>query len=95
MLATLVFVGRSRQSAWQRASSWCAGLPHAGGAGLCECVQHISLVDYICASASLENHVIEYVDHLQEKFVDPVVISNGHYMPLRSLVTALHVARNA
>jgi L-fuconate dehydratase len=55
--------------------------PHAGGVGLCEYVQHISLFDYICVSASLEDRVIEYVDHLHEHFVDPVVIRNGHYLP--------------
>lgn len=55
--------------------------PHAGGVGLCEYVQHISLFDYICVSASLENRVLEYVDHLHEHFIDPVVIRNGHYMP--------------
>jgi L-fuconate dehydratase len=55
--------------------------PHAGGVGLCEYVQHISLFDYICVSASLENRVLEYVDHLHEHFVDPVVIQNGRYMP--------------
>jgi len=55
--------------------------PHAGGVGLCEYVQHISIFDYICVSASLENRVLEYVDHLHEHFVDPVVIRNGRYMP--------------
>ncbi|MCZ6692802.1 MAG: L-fuconate dehydratase [Bacteroidetes bacterium] len=55
--------------------------PHAGGVGLCEYVQHLSMVDYICISGSLENRVIEYVDHLHEHFKDPVVIKNGHYMP--------------
>ena len=55
--------------------------PHAGGVGLCEYVQNISLFDYIAVSASLENRVLEYVDHLHEHFVDPVVIRNGRYMP--------------
>jgi len=55
--------------------------PHAGGVGLCEYVQHISLFDYICVSGSLDNRVLEYVDHLHEHFVDPVVIRNGRYMP--------------
>ena len=55
--------------------------PHAGGVGLCEYVQHISMFDYICVSASLENRMLEYVDHLHEHFVDPVVIRNGRYMP--------------
>ncbi|GAB5095120.1 MULTISPECIES: L-fuconate dehydratase [unclassified Caballeronia] len=55
--------------------------PHAGGVGLCEYVQHISIFDYICVSASLSNRVLEYVDHLHEHFLDPVVIKNGRYMP--------------
>jgi L-fuconate dehydratase len=55
--------------------------PHAGGVGLCEYVQNISLFDYICVSASLENRVLEYVDHLHEHFIEPVVIRNGRYMP--------------
>lgn len=55
--------------------------PHAGGVGLCEYVQHISLFDYIAVSGSLEERRLEYVDHLHEHFVDPVVIRNGNYMP--------------
>ncbi|MEA2575409.1 MAG: L-fuconate dehydratase [Chloroflexia bacterium] len=55
--------------------------PHAGGVGLCEYVQHLSLFDYICVSGSLENRLIEFVDHLHEHFLDPVVIRNGRYMP--------------
>ena len=55
--------------------------PHAGGVGLCEYVQHLSLFDYIGISGSLENRVIEYVDHLHEHFLDPVVIRDGHYIP--------------
>ncbi len=55
--------------------------PHAGGVGLCEYVQHLSLFDYIAVSASLEDRVVEYVDHLHEHFLNPVVIRNGHYMP--------------
>ena len=55
--------------------------PHAGGVGLCEYVQHLSMLDYICVSGSIENRVIEYVDHLHEHFLDPVVIKNSAYMP--------------
>jgi L-fuconate dehydratase len=55
--------------------------PHAGGVGLCEYVQHLSMFDYVCVSGSLENRIIEYVDHLHEHFLDPVVIRDGHYMP--------------
>ncbi|EDO49916.1 predicted protein [Nematostella vectensis] len=53
--------------------------PHAGGVGLCEYVQHISMFDYICVSASLENRVTEFADHLHEHFVHPVVATNGSY----------------
>lgn len=55
--------------------------PHAGGVGLCELVQHLSMFDYIAVSGSLANRIIEYVDHLHEHFVDPVVIRDGRYMP--------------
>jgi L-fuconate dehydratase len=55
--------------------------PHAGGVGLCEYVQHLSMIDYICISTSLEDRVIEYVDHLHEHFIDPVIIKNSAYMP--------------
>jgi L-fuconate dehydratase len=54
--------------------------PHAGGVGLCEYVQHLSAFDYIGISASMENRVIEFVDHLHEHFIDPVRIRRGHYM---------------
>jgi L-fuconate dehydratase len=54
--------------------------PHAGGVGLCELVQHLSVIDYVCVSGSLEGRVIEYVDHLHEHFVDPVVIRDAHYV---------------
>lgn len=55
--------------------------PHAGGVGLCEYVQHLSMVDYICISASLQNRVLEYVDHLHEHFLYPVQMQKGCYMP--------------
>ncbi len=55
--------------------------PHAGGVGLCEYVQHLSLFDYIAVGASLENRLLEYVDHLHEHFFDPVTMKNGRYMP--------------
>jgi L-fuconate dehydratase len=55
--------------------------PHAGGVGLCEHVQHLSMFDYIAVSGSLENRVTEFVDHLHEHFEDPVVIRRARYMP--------------
>ena len=53
--------------------------PHAGGVGLCEYVQHLAIFDYIAVSGSLENRVIEWVDHLHEHFRDPAVVRDGHY----------------
>ena len=59
--------------------------PHAGGVGLCEYVQHLSIFDYIAVSGQLENRRIEFVDHLHEHFIDPVVVRRGRYMtPLAS-----------
>ncbi|TMF50341.1 MAG: fuconate dehydratase, partial [Chloroflexi bacterium] len=55
--------------------------PHAGGVGLCEYVQHLSLFDYIAISGSLENRMIEYTPHLHEHFVHPVIIRSGRYIP--------------
>ncbi len=60
------------------------GIPvchHAGGVGLCEYVQHLAIWDYIACSGSLENRVVEYVDHLHEHFVDPVRIRKARYLP--------------
>ncbi len=53
--------------------------PHAGGVGLCEYVQHLSMFDYLAVSATLKDRVIEFVDHLHEHFITPVRIRNGHY----------------
>jgi L-fuconate dehydratase len=55
--------------------------PHAGGVGLCELVQHLSMFDYIAVTGTFERRVTEFVDHLHEHFVDPVVIKNARYMP--------------
>jgi L-fuconate dehydratase len=54
--------------------------PHAGGVGLCEVVQHLSMFDYLAVSGSTEDRVIEYVDHLHEHFTDPVRVRDGHYL---------------
>jgi L-fuconate dehydratase len=54
--------------------------PLAGGVGLCEYVQHLSMIDYIAIGASLEDRVLEYVDELHEHFVHPVRIRNGRYV---------------
>jgi len=54
--------------------------PHAGGVGLCELVQHLAMFDYVAVSGSIADRVIEYVDHLHEHFVDPVVVRGGRYL---------------
>jgi L-fuconate dehydratase len=54
--------------------------PHAGGVGLCEYVQHLSMFDYVAVTGTMDGRVIEYVDHLHEHFEDPVVVRRGHYM---------------
>ncbi|MFG0332233.1 MAG: L-fuconate dehydratase [Maioricimonas sp. JB049] len=55
--------------------------PHAGGVGLCEYVQHLSMVDYAVISGSMDDRITEYAGHLHEHFLHPVVMRNGRYMP--------------
>ena len=55
--------------------------PHAGGVGLCEYVQHLSMIDFVAISGTKDGRVIEYVDHLHEHFLEPCVIENAAYMP--------------
>ena len=53
--------------------------PHAGGVGLCEYAQHVSMFDFVAVGASLDDRVCEFVDHLHEHFVDPVRVVDGRY----------------
>lgn len=53
--------------------------PHAGGVGLCETVQHLSMFDFVAVSGSMENRMIEYVDHLHEHFAEPAAVAGGRY----------------
>ncbi len=55
--------------------------PHAGGVGLCEYVQHLAMIDYVCIAGTREGRVVEYVDHLHEHFLDPCVLQGAAYMP--------------
>ena len=55
--------------------------PHGGGVGLCEYVQHLAMIDYLCFSGTTEGRVAEYVDHLHEHFITPPVVRRGRYMP--------------
>jgi len=71
VLAVLLLAAKFGKPVW----------PHAGGVGLCEYVQHLSMIDYVAVSGTKEGRVIEYVDHLHEHFIDPCVIENAAYMP--------------
>ncbi|MDO5744456.1 MAG: L-fuconate dehydratase [Micrococcaceae bacterium] len=55
--------------------------PHAGGVGLCEAVQHLSMFDFIAVSGSKEDRYIEFVDHLHEHFIEPINVHSGAYWP--------------
>ncbi|GLQ51481.1 enolase C-terminal domain-like protein [Dyella flava] len=54
--------------------------PHAGGVGLCELVQHLAMADFVAISGKKDDRAIEFVDHLHQHFVDPVIVSNGCYI---------------
>ncbi|HTJ56174.1 MAG TPA: L-fuconate dehydratase [Devosiaceae bacterium] len=71
VLSVLVMAAKYKLPVW----------PHAGGVGLCEYVQHLSMIDYLVVSGTKEGRVIEYVDHLHEHFLDPCVIRQAAYMP--------------
>lgn len=58
--------------------------PHAGGVGLCEAVQHLSMIDYVAVSGTMDNRYLEFVDHLHEHFVEPVRIERAHYVAPRA-----------
>ncbi|HUF06149.1 MAG TPA: L-fuconate dehydratase [Candidatus Binatia bacterium] len=58
--------------------------PHAGGVGLCELVQHLSMFDFIAVSGRMDDRVTEFVDHLHEHFEDPCRTRRGRYVaPLK------------
>ena len=73
VLAVLLMAAKYKLPVW----------PHAGGVGLCEYVQHLSIIDYLVVSGTKEGRVIEYVDHLHEHFIEPCDIRNAAYMPPR------------
>jgi len=61
------------------AKAGLAVCPHAGGVGLCEYVQHLSMIDYLCFSATTEGRIAEYVDHMHEHFVHPCIVRDAAY----------------
>ncbi|WP_426310387.1 enolase C-terminal domain-like protein [Cellulosimicrobium sp. E-16] len=72
--------------------------PHAGGVGLCEMVQHVSVLDYVAIAGDLTGRVTEFVDHLHEHFTDPCVVADtgagsGYVLPSRpGYSTQMHAA---
>jgi L-fuconate dehydratase len=71
VLAVLLMAAKYKLPVW----------PHAGGVGLSEYVQHISMIDYLSISGTMEDRAIEYIDQLHEIFVDPCVVRNSAYIP--------------
>jgi L-fuconate dehydratase len=69
--------------------------PHAGGVGLCELVQHLSMFDFIAITGTMEGRVTEFVDHLHEHFVDPVVIKRARYIAPRRPGYGTEIARES
>ncbi|MEZ6055534.1 MAG: L-fuconate dehydratase [Planctomycetaceae bacterium] len=55
--------------------------PHAGGVGLCEYVQHLSMIDFVAISGTQTDRITEYADHLHEHFLAPVNLKGGRYLP--------------
>jgi len=53
--------------------------PHAGGVGLCEAVQHLSMFDYVALTGTTDGRMIEWIDHLHEHFVNPAIVTGGRY----------------
>lgn len=59
-------------------------IPHAGGVGLCEAVQHYAFFNAACVTADTGGLCLEYVDHLHEHLTDPVEVIAGRYrLPTR------------
>jgi L-fuconate dehydratase len=53
--------------------------PHAGGVGLCEIVQHLSMFDYVALTGTTDGRMIEWIDHLHEHFDNPAIVTRGRY----------------
>ena len=53
--------------------------PHAGGVGLCELVQHLSMFDYAAVAGTMDGRMIEWIDHLHEHFTEPARVADGRY----------------
>ncbi len=51
--------------------------PHAGGVGLCEMAQHLSMFDFAALSGTMAGRQIEWIDHLHEHVTAPATVSVG------------------
>ena len=74
------------------------GIPictHAGGVGLCQMAAHLAAIDYICIANTTEDRITEYVEHLQEHFVNPVKICDGAYVLPSNIGLGLELKKNA
>ena len=71
VLAVLLMAAKYKLPVW----------PHAGGVGLSEYVQHISMIDYVAISGTMQDRAIEYINDLHDKFVDPCIVRHSAYMP--------------
>ena len=54
-------------------------IPHAGGVGLCEAVQHFAFFNAASVAADPSRLTLEYVDHLHEHMTCPVKVTGGRY----------------
>ena len=54
-------------------------VPHAGGIGLCEMVQHLAMFDAVAVTGHHKSRIVEYVDHLHEHFLEPARVEAGAY----------------
>lgn len=58
--------------------------PHAGGVGLCEYVQHVSMIDYLCVSGSWDGRMTEHGGALHDHFINPIHVEGGRYRAPRT-----------
>jgi hypothetical protein len=69
-------VGGGKRAGLQARHGSYSGRPSGdvpAGVGLCEYVQHLAIFDYIAVSGSLEDRVVEYVDHQHEYLEAPAM----------------------
>lgn len=57
-------------------------VPHAGGCGLSEAVQHLAMFDFVALGqgTTFGGRLIEWADHLHEHFTQPARIVDGSYV---------------